>query len=207
MKSDIRERLPEYVLDLLPADEMRDLSASIAGDAVLRAEVDELRAALTLMAERLVPMNPSPEVRARVMHSVAAPAARFAPFLAQMAQIVQLSVDKMRAVVARIEEASFWEAGLPGLELAHFDAGPSLAGADAGFIRFAPGAVFPRHRHIVSSEITFVLEGVLRDGDGIYGPGSVVEHPRDFVHMIAAAPEQPLLIMVLHHGIQPVFGE
>jgi hypothetical protein len=162
--------------------------------------------ALTTLVDELPPMAPAPQVRARVMEA-AGSVERFGPFIARLSQIVQLSRDKMREVLALVDEASFWIQGLPGVELAHFDASPALAGADAGFIRFEAGASFPRHRHLVGREITFVLEGTLHDGDRTYGAGEIVEHAADTVHAIAASPDQPLLIMVVHHGIQPVFGE
>jgi hypothetical protein len=206
MKSGIRERLPEYVLELLPPAEMQALTEIIERDPALRGETDQLRMALTTVVDELPPMEPSPEVRQRVMDA-ARSVERFGPFVAQLSQIVQLSREKMLQVLALVDQASFWVQGLPGVELAHFDAAPALAGADAGFIRFEAGASFPRHRHLVGREITFVLEGILHDGDRRYGPGEIVEHAADTVHAIAASPDQPLLIMVVHHGIQPVFGE
>lgn len=203
----LRERLPEYVLELLPPGEMHELGAALGRNPALQAEADQLRVALTTIVDELPPLAPSPVVRTRLMASVAAPVERFAPFLAPLAQIVHLSVEKMRAVLARLGDADFWDKGLPGIELSHFDAGPQLAGADAGFIRFEPGAVFPRHRHIVGREITFVLEGTLLDGGRAYGPGSVVEHETDSVHFCGAAPDQALLVLVVHHGIVPVFSD
>jgi hypothetical protein len=206
MKSGIRERLPEYVMDLLPPAEMAALTEIIEADPALRGEADQLRMALTTVVDELPPMEPSPQVRRRVMDA-AGSVERFGPFVAQLSQIVQLSREKMREVLALIDQASFWVQGLPGVELAHFDAAPALAGADAGFIRMEAGASFPRHRHLVGREITFVLQGSLLDGDRAYGPGEIVEHASDTVHAIAAGHDQPLLIMVVHHGIQPVFGE
>jgi hypothetical protein len=201
----IRERLPEYVLELLPFAQMQELALAVAQDPALQHEADQLRVALTRLVDDLPPLAPSPQVRARLMTTTASSVERFAPFVAALARITHLSIDKMRAVLARIEDATFWDQGLPGIELAHFDGGADLAGADAGFIRFAPSAIFPRHRHIVGREITFVMEGTMLDGGRAHGPGSVVEHEQDSVHFCGATADQPLLILVLHHGIVPVF--
>jgi hypothetical protein len=206
MKSQVSARLPEYVLGLLSPAEMGEVGAVIGLDPALLNEVDELRMALTKLLDQLPPLAPSPEVRARLFTSVGE-VARFGPFVAPLARLLHLSLETMRAILGRIEDAAFWEKGLPGLEFAHFDPGPPLAeaGADAGFIRFEPGSAFPRHKHLVGREITFVLEGTLVDDGREFGPGSVIELDRDSEHAIAARADQPLLIMVVHHGIAPVF--
>jgi hypothetical protein len=204
MKASVRELLPEFVLGLLPDDQMAQLAAVIECDPALQAEVEDLRLALTAPLEEVPPLQPSPEVRRRLMDRVYS-GERYAPFLAPLGEILQLSVDKMRAVLARLQEPGFWEMGLPGIEMAHFDAGGTLSRADAGFVRFAAGSGFPRHRHIGGREITFVLEGTLLDDDRAYGPGAIVEREQGSVHAQSARTNEPLLVMVVHNGIEPVF--
>jgi hypothetical protein len=204
LNTEIRLRLPDYIFEQLAPEERGAVAEAIARDPALQAELESLHAALGVLVDQLAPMTPSAHVRTRLLADVHG-ADRYGPFVARLASIAQLSIDKMRATLARIEEASFWDQGLPGIELAHFDAGPALAGADAGFIRMGADARFPRHRHLLGGEITFVLEGTLLDGDRVYRPGDIIEHPVDSVHVIAAGPEQPLLLMVVHRGIAPVF--
>ena len=191
MKLDVRDQLPEYVLAVLPPAEMDAIADAIANDPALAREADALEGSLALVAARLLGTIATPE--------------RFAPFLAPLAQLLQLSLDKVRAVLARIDDPTVFEKGLPGVGVFHFDAGPTLAGADAGLIRFEPGVRFPKHRHLVGRETTFVLEGGLIDDDRVYGPGSVVVHEPGFVHFCGATQDRPLLMMIVHYGIEPVF--
>jgi hypothetical protein len=199
------EKLTEYVLGTLPPEETAALDALCARDPQVGREADELRGLLADYAAALPPTPLPPEGRARLMAAVASPQ-RFAPFLHRLAEILQLSLDKVRAIIARIDDEAIWEKGLPGIETFHFDA-PALAGADAGLLRFQPGATFPRHRHLVGREVTFVLEGDLVDGDVTYGPGSVVVRELGSVHSCGASPERGLVTLVVHYGIEPVFSD
>lgn len=54
-------------------------------------------------------------------------------------------------------------------------------GASAVLLRFAPGAVYDSHRH-PGGEQYLVLEGRLRDGDEVWGPGAYVWHPPGSSH-------------------------
>ncbi len=199
------EQLPEYVMHLLPAPEMRRLDSLLANDAVLAGEARDIEHALTHgLVATLPPITPSPAVRSRLLATIAS-ADRWEPFLEPLGRILQLSLDKVRAVLAGMADPDRWERGLPGIAIIHFDAGPALATADAGLIKFEPGVLFPKHRHIVGREITFVLEGTMIDGDRHYGPGSIVEPGPQTVHVCGATADRPLLLMVMHYGIEPVF--
>lgn len=60
-----------------------------------------------------------------------------------------------------------------------FDA---ASGESAVLLRFAPGARYDAHRH-PRGEQYLVLEGVLEDGAGAWGPGSFVWHPPGSAHV------------------------
>lgn len=47
---------------------------------------------------------------------------------------------------------------------------------NAGFVRYAPGASYPVHRHDFAA-IWYVLEGEFTIGGRKYGPGTMVFHP------------------------------
>jgi putative transcriptional regulator len=56
----------------------------------------------------------------------------------------------------------------------HFAGGPNAFASDVGFVRFPAGLQFPHHRHL-GREVNYVLQGVLRDGDGtLYYPGDAL---------------------------------
>jgi putative transcriptional regulator len=197
--------VPEYVLGTLPEVDARQLEAELATSPALARELDEALAGFAQLAEALPPLAPDPAVRARLLRTLEG-ADRFAPFLARIAGLVDLTIDAVRDLVARIDDPAAWEPGLPGMHLQHFQAGPRFATADAGFVRLQPGMAFPRHRHL-GPELTVVLEGGMRSGDRVYGPGDVLELPEGSVHDYAASSERDLLILTVHTGIVPVFDE
>jgi hypothetical protein len=198
----VRELLPEYMLGALPEAEMAEVERLLRASPELQGELDQLTLALAEVAGSLGTVDPSPATRTRLMETVAG-TERFAPFLAPLGHILDMSVEAVRAVLARIDDAASWLPGLPGMQLMHFDAGPRMRTADAGFIRLAPGASFPRHRHL-GHEVNYVLEGAMRDGDAVHGPGAVVVYDKDSEHLYTAADERELVLMTVHHGIQPI---
>ena len=203
MKLDALALLPEYVLGALPEPARREVAAAVAASPALAAEVDRLTEALAALAAAAPAVVPAPAVRARLLETLGG-VNRFAPFLPELGRLLDLPLDAVRAVLAGVDDAAAWEAGLPGTELQHFAAGPRLASADAGFVRLAPGVTFPRHDHL-GQEITFVLEGAMREGGRVYGPGAVLEKRAGDVHDYAATPERPLVVVLFHFGIVPVF--
>jgi hypothetical protein len=200
------ETLTEYVLGLLPPHDAAALDERCAHEPALARAADELRALLAEFAATLPGTPPAPTGRTRLLATLASPE-RFAPFLARLTDLLRLSGDKIRAVLARIDDEASWEKGLPGIDSFHFDAGPALGAADAGLLRFEPGAAFPRHRHKVGHELTFVLEGELYDGGQRFGPGALIDHAPDTVHACAAAPDARTVTLVVHYGIEPVFSD
>jgi hypothetical protein len=202
MKAQARELLPEYVLGALSDDQMEAVARLVHESPELQSELEQLTVALAQVAGSLGTVEPSPSTRARLMDTVGG-TDRFAPFLAPLGRILDMSADALRAVLARIDDAASWMPGLPGMQLMHFDAGPRMRTADAGFIRLAPGASFPRHRHL-GHEVNFVLEGAMRDGDTVHGPGAVVVYDKDSEHLYTATEDRELVLMTVHHGIQPI---
>ena len=178
---------------------MSDLNAN-RPSAPLDDVPDELG---VLLAEALPPVAPDPAVRERLIRTLAG-ADRFAPFLDRIAALIDLGADAVRPLLSRIDDAAAWEPGLPGMHMQHFQAGPRFATADAGFVRLQPGMAFPRHRHL-GPELTIVLEGAMRTGDQVYGPGAVLEMAEGTVHDYGATAERDLVVLTIQTGIIPVF--
>jgi quercetin dioxygenase-like cupin family protein len=209
MTAELRDLLPEYLLGALSPEDAQAVARQLADSPELRAEADQLGLALAQVPSSLVPVMPSAASRARLMAAVDT-SQRFSPFVDTLSRLLDMAADSIRQLLARVDDPASWEPGLPGMLYQHFTPGPRLVGVDAGLIRLEPGTSFPRHRHLAGNEITFVLEGQMIDGepmDGVrYGPGSVVTHDQDTVHGYAATADRPLTIIVVNHGIQPVFG-
>jgi anti-sigma factor ChrR (cupin superfamily) len=205
MTAEVRDLLPEYVLGALSPEDAERVARQLADSPELRAEADELSLALAELPGSLAPVVPSSAARERLMAAVDT-SERFSPFVDTLSRLFDMAADSIRQLLARVDDAASWEPGLPGMLYQHFTPGPRLVGVDAGLIRLQPGTSFPKHRHLAGNEITFVLEGEMIDGDGTYGPGSVVTHEQDSEHGYAATADRPLTIIVVNHGIQPVFG-
>ena len=207
MIPDVQERLPEYVLGTLSPTEMQEIDALVAASPALRREVDVLTEALAGTAAALRPVQPSPGARARLLAAVTSmDGTRFAPFVAELARLFDLSTEVIRGLLARIDQPATWLTHGPGIRYLHFPPGPRLAGAagvEAGLVRLSPGVNFFRHRHLGGPELTFVVQGTLRDGDRSFGPGSLVTREQGTVHDYSSAGDEDLVIVVLHHGIEP----
>ncbi len=203
MSVNVMDLLPEFALGILPADEMERIGRVVSASPALQAAVDAITEGLAdEIAGSLAPVAPSREVRARLLQNVDG-VERFAPFFAAMAQAVDLSLDAIRRLCARIDRPGEWEAGpRAGIQLIHFRPGPRMAAAvDAGLVRMTPGTAFPRHRHL-GFEWNMVLEGSLHDGDRVYRPGQVFCYENQSAHEYSASQERDLVMIAMHHGIE-----
>ena len=196
-----RDRLPEYVLGTLPAGEIEAIERALAAAPGLRREVDLMSEALAAaVLPTLMPAVPPPRGRSRLLAALDG-ASRFAPFLAALTLMFDLSADAVQGLLARIDDHAAWKPGFaPGLFYFDFAPGPRLAGADAGFIRLEAGGRFPRHSHL-GDELSFVLEGQLREGDQIYGPGSLLERGKASAHDFTSSGDRALVLVTVHEGI------
>lgn len=203
MNANVVDLLPEFALGTLPADEMERVARAVSASPALQQAVEAMIAGLAEeIAVAVPPIEPSPDVRARLLQSVGS-VDRFAPFFAAMSEAVDLTVETIRGLCLRIDRPNEWEAGpRPGIHLIHFRPGPRMTAAvDAGLVRMTPGTAFPRHRHL-GYEWNMVLEGTLIDGDRIYRPGQVFCYENQSAHEYSAGPGRDLVMMAMHHGIE-----
>jgi putative transcriptional regulator len=174
-------QLMELALGILPRAERAPVEEHLAGCARCRAELDALREVVGAAGAQLAPVQPAPIARLRLLDSARAPG-RYA-FADLVGRVFDLPREGAVGLLDAVDRAASWVAGpLPGVELFHFEAGPRLAGADTGLVRFAPGVRFPRHTH-VGPETMIVLEGGYTDEDGtVYGPGAWTENAAGSSH-------------------------
>jgi anti-sigma factor ChrR (cupin superfamily) len=72
----------------------------------------------------------------------------------------------------------------------------------AVLVRYAPGAVIPRHRHLGDEQI-FVLEGSVADDTGTCRAGDYARRPPGCVHTVHSA-EGALVLAVMSGPTTPV---
>lgn len=154
---DIRELLPLYALGILEADELQAVERAVASDPQLAGELVAYQDTTYHLA---LPVEPSPDVKARLLAS--AGGGVFERFAQRLGAVYDVTVERAREILGLIERAASWEPQVPGIALVHFDGGPAYAAADCGFVRLAPGAIFPFHKHL-GDELCVVLEGSLFD--------------------------------------------
>jgi hypothetical protein len=154
---DIRELLPLYALGILEPDELVSVEQAVAKDPRLAAELVAYQDTANQIA---APIEPSPDVKARLLASVGGGV--FERFAQRLGALYDVTVDRAREILGLIERPASWELQVPGISLVHFNSGPAFAAADCGFVRLAPGAIFPFHKHL-GDEACVVLEGALYD--------------------------------------------
>jgi anti-sigma factor ChrR (cupin superfamily) len=69
-------------------------------------------------------------------------------------------------------------------------------------VRYAPGAVIPRHRHLGDEQI-FVIEGEVEDDTGVCRTGQFARRPPGCVHTVRC-PGGALVLAVMSGGTEPV---
>ena len=144
---------------------------AIASDAALAAELAAYQRTTETLGSVVQPVAPSPAVKQRLMASVGG--GRFEVFAARMARMFDVTLDRARELLGLIERPASWiPQVVPGISFVDFEGGPAAAAADCGFVRLAPGAVFPPHTHI-GEEMTTILAGRVHDpvNDRTIGPG------------------------------------
>jgi putative transcriptional regulator len=171
MTGDVRELLPLYALGILESDEASVVERAIAADAALAAALAAYQQTTDAIGAALQPVAPAPDIKQRLLASIGA--GRFEAFSGRLARLYDVTVDRARELLGLIERPASWVPQIiPGISLVHFEGGPATAAADCGFIRLAPGAVFPPHTHL-GEEVVTILSGRVHDvtNDRMLGPG------------------------------------
>lgn len=158
MSAELRELLPLYALGILDDAERAAVEQAAAADPAIAAELASYEGSAMVLVE---PVAPAPEVKQRLMASVGG--GRFDSFAGRMAQMFDVTIGRAREILGLLERAASWEAQVvPGIHLVHFQGGARFADADCGFVRLAPGTLFPPHTHM-GEEMSVVLAGSVRD--------------------------------------------
>jgi len=195
----IRELLPLYALGLVDDDEARDVESALAAEPRLVEELATLMDAASELTGVLPGVVPAPALRERVLASTFG---RFDRFVDRFAAIFDVAADHARALLGFVDDPASWEPGpIAGTWLLHFPPSPSLAGADTGFVRLAPGVTFPHHWH-TGREYSLVLSG--RAQDTIFGelrPGAEAEAEAGTNHELVNDGSEDFIYAVYVFGV------
>jgi hypothetical protein len=158
--AEVRELLPLYALGVLDDGERAAVERAAATDPAIAAELASYADAASSLVGEPNPVEPDEDIRIQLIASSGG--GRFASYAPRMGQIFDVAVDRAHELLGLVERKRSWELPMPGIGLVHFDGGPTAARADCGFVRLAPGCVFPQHRHR-GEELSIILQGSVRD--------------------------------------------
>jgi quercetin dioxygenase-like cupin family protein len=139
-----------------------------ADDAPSAAELG-----LLALCDGLPAIEPPAALRARLLDAAVSPS-RLARFAEQVADLLDVGLDKARELLARIDDPAAWSHDLPGISFLWVEGGPRVAQAVRGFVRVQAGLEFPHHEHL-GDEVTLVLQGAFEDHDRkrVFRPGDI----------------------------------
>ncbi|MDP2340816.1 MAG: cupin domain-containing protein [Deltaproteobacteria bacterium] len=164
-------------------------------------EFGDVDAELLLLA--VDPVEPHAKTKQALLQAIAGP--WYAPFARRVAELCEIPLEAAHDLLAAVDDAGRWMVGpAAGTQAFHIDAGPGLEGAIVGFIRIAPGAVFPLHTH-VGAEDVLVLQGAFVVGDVEVRAGSEMPMAAGSRHEVRALGEGCLYLGVVREGMD--FGD
>ena len=164
-------------------------------------EFDDVDAELLLLA--IDPIEPDPQTKQALLRSLAGP--WYAPFARRVAALCDISQDAAHNLLAAVDDVGRWMMGpATGTQAFHIDAGPSLEGAIVGFIRIAPGAVFPQHKHVGAEDVLVLQGAFVVDGVEVRA-GSEMPMSAGSQHEVRALGEGCLYLGVVREGMD--FGD
>jgi putative transcriptional regulator len=165
MSHHIDERIVDLVLGDVDAQERRALEAHVSGCAHCMRELNDAIEAFAQLALALPPEPPSPELRARILGDAQPP--RLVAMLDKLAELFDITKQKARALLARLDDDAAWGPGpTPGSWVMFCDGGgPRVQGAFCGFVKMNASLNWPEHRHL-GREYMLVLAGGFRQDDG-----------------------------------------
>ena len=184
----------------------RAVREALADDEALAEAAAERQASELLgrMATLLEASTPSPSLEARLLRETSTAPLRYAPFFARLAALFDLEEAAIEQSMTALGDAKSWKrTGLSGVSRIEISPGPRLASASTSFVRFAPGAHFPKHYHLGFEQV-FILEGSYTDDAGVrHGPGNLHEMTVDTEHEFWTADSEPCIAAsVLHRGLR-----
>jgi putative transcriptional regulator len=189
--------IEELALGALSADERGRAEAHVASCPACRRALAELDDLLARTSLALPPVEPSSDLRARLMRELEGPR-RYAPFASRVARLFALDERRADELLARAADvASYRALPIAGVSLANAAVGRSLEGASASFVRMEPGARFPMHRHDAEERV-LVLEGGYREDDGReVHAGELVVNRMHSSHEVTVFEDSPCVSAVL----------
>ena len=162
----------------------------------MERDLEELWTLYTLL---MGDFAPRPALRELLLEAVTVEAEQLGPFVERVAVVLDLTLRTATRTLASLKDESLWDYPYgPEIGLLHVKSGSRLAGAQAGFVRLAPGAALPRHQHGGVERMLMLQGSVVDDFDGreIFA-GESCERGRRTTHSVRNSQEQIALFLVV----------
>jgi len=166
MTGHVDDLLPEYAAGILQKALVSEVESHLFHCNACVARLRAVEDAYTQLPLALPAQSPPPELRARLLRSIAVEG-RFEGFVERVAAMLDIATGEAREYLAMIDHslAPPWHPGPAGTRLLDLAVGPRLAHATCGLVRMAAGQHFPNRRHF-GTEHVLVLQGGLVDSYG-----------------------------------------
>jgi anti-sigma factor ChrR (cupin superfamily) len=193
------ELLPLHALGALDEREAAEVERALAAHPALHGELAHWRDAITALGEAMPPEPPTPSMRSRLLDAlVAAPLERFS---SAVASLFDVTVERARAALARVGDATAWRPMMPGVTCIPVAPGPRWADASCALLRVEAGTTFPWHRHR-GEEASLVLHGGAHMSDGRdLVPGDLLVVDETLEHDFTIEGPDHCIFAVRAHGI------
>lgn len=146
---------------------------------------------LALLAETLPPAAPAAPLRARLIAQLRG-SERCLVHAPNVAQRFGLTLEDSQDALRKVADDSAWRPGIwPGSRLLTT---PSLMAQSAIIAELPAGFRIPHHRHDLR-ELTYVLDGELRDDNAVHGSGAFLEKAAGSEHEVAVLEHSPCLVV------------
>ncbi len=200
MSAHIDDRIADLLLGDVTDGERDELEAHVAGCSRCAAELLQVADAFAALALALPAEAPPPSLRARVLADAKAP--RLAAMVDKLAAVFDITQQKARALLDKIDDSSAWSAGpVPDSWLMMADGlGAKVAGAFCGFVKMGPGVKWPAHTHL-GREYMLVLDGGFTQHDGVeVNPGDLHVMQEGSSHGFTIFPDETCIAAAVVFG-------
>ncbi|MGB8699314.1 MAG: cupin domain-containing protein [Thermosynechococcaceae cyanobacterium] len=165
---------PLSALGVLSDSEQRWIAEQLVENPELALELQDLQAAATALAYSAPATDLNPALKERLFNRIGEP-------LPESLPLVPTPTQQDEPFLAIPSADLRWRPhSVPGTEVAilHLDRVSRMV---SGVLKAAPGVHYPLHRHAAVEEL-FMLEGDLRVGTTVYGPGDYLRSASGSCH-------------------------